>query len=203
MTSASTSLIVALTAASMLAVCVPSPAWAQKYKESDPLPPGATGKVLSLQGKALEIRGLASGVSGKAEALAAALKDLGAQRSATEVKVELSADVLFDFDKAVLRSKADAALQKIATALTSTPSAAITIEGHSDGVGRADYNQRLSEQRAAAVEAWLRSNGVKGAITSRGWGATKPLAPNTNPDGSDNPANRQKNRRVEIVINTA
>jgi outer membrane protein OmpA-like peptidoglycan-associated protein len=187
----------------VLALVVSSPAWAQKYTVSDPIPPGATGKVLGVQGKVLEIRGLASGVSGKAEALAAALKDLGAQRTATEVKVELASDVLFDFDKSELRPGADAALQKIATALAAAPPVAVTIDGHSDGIGNADYNQRLSERRAAAVEAWLRSHGVAGKMTSKGWGASKPLVPNANPDGSDNPANRQKNRRVEIVITTA
>jgi outer membrane protein OmpA-like peptidoglycan-associated protein len=193
----------AVVASLVVTLLLPAVADAQKFKESDPLPPGATGKVLVVQGKVLEIRGLASAVSGKAEALAAALKDLGAQSTATEVKIELAADVLFDFDKAVLRPAADASLQKIATALASTPQASITIEGHSDGVGRADYNQRLSERRAAAVETWLRSHGVTGTMTSRGWGASKPLLPNTNPDGSDNPDNRQKNRRVEIIIKTA
>jgi outer membrane protein OmpA-like peptidoglycan-associated protein len=173
---------------------------AQKYKESDAIPPGATGKVSPLRGKVLNIVGISSAVAGKAESLAAALKDLGARSSATEVRVELSADVLFDFDKAVLRPAADPALQKIATALANTPAAGITIEGHTDGVGGAEYNQRLSERRAAAVEAWLRSHGVASGISSKGFGASTPAVPNNNPDGSDNPANRQKKRRVEIVI---
>jgi outer membrane protein OmpA-like peptidoglycan-associated protein len=78
----------------------------------------------------------------------------------------------------------------------------VTIEGHTDDKGPVDYNQRLSERRAAAVQRWLAGNGgLKGvAMKTRGWGATKPVAPNTRPDGSDDPAGRQRNRRVEIVI---
>jgi outer membrane protein OmpA-like peptidoglycan-associated protein len=78
----------------------------------------------------------------------------------------------------------------------------VLIEGHTDGKGTHPYNIKLSENRAASVKKWLVENaGVSGSrITTRGWGETKPVAPNTNPDGSDNPAGRQKNRRVEITI---
>jgi outer membrane protein OmpA-like peptidoglycan-associated protein len=63
---------------------------------------------------------------------------------------------------------------------------------------------KLSDNRAAAVKSWLVENaGVSASrITTRGWGETKPIASNTKPDGSDNPAGRQKNRRVEITIHT-
>jgi photosystem I P700 chlorophyll a apoprotein A2 len=56
-----------------------------------------------------------------------------------------------------------------------------------------------------ALKKWLVENaGVSGSrITTRGWGEAKPVAPNKNPDGSDNPAGRQKNRRVEITIRTS
>jgi len=173
---------------------------AQKYRESDPLPPGASGKVLSLQGKVLDIKGISLGVAGKAEALTSALKDLSAKTSGTEVRIELSSDVLFDFDKDTLRAEAAPTLKKVVTVIQSYPGASTTIEGHSDSVGADAYNQRLSERRASSVQQWLQANGVTGSMSAKGWGESKPVVPNTNPDGSDNPQNRQKNRRVEIVV---
>ncbi len=87
--------------------------------------------------------------------------------------------------------------------INSYPGASVAIEGHSDSVGDDAYNQKLSERRAQSVQQWLASRNVSQSISTRGWGESKPLVPNTNPDGADNPANRQKNRRVEIIVNTA
>jgi outer membrane protein OmpA-like peptidoglycan-associated protein len=63
---------------------------------------------------------------------------------------------------------------------------------------------KLSENRAASVKQWLVANaGIRASrIRIVGWGETKPVAPNTNPDGSDNPKGRQKNRRVELTLQT-
>ncbi|MCV5714411.1 OmpA family protein, partial [Escherichia coli] len=60
----------------------------------------------------------------------------------------------------------------------------------------------LSERRAASVKKYLVDNfGLSpDRLQTRGFGETKPIAPNTNPDGSDNPEGRQKNRRVEVII---
>jgi len=176
--------------------------WAQKYKEDDPIPPGAQGKVVPIQGKVVEIKGLSSGVAGKAEDLNAALKDLGAKTTQTEIRIELSSDVLFDFDKADLLPKAIPALEKVATVLKSYPNAACTIEGHTDNKGLQDYNQKLSERRADSVKGWLVAHGIASPMATRGWAATKPVAQNALPDGRDDPAGRQKNRRVEIVVKT-
>ncbi|HEY2932110.1 MAG TPA: OmpA family protein [Acidobacteriota bacterium] len=175
-------------------------AFAQKYKLEDPIPPGARGKVLPIQGKVLEIKGLAAAVSGKAEQVSAALKDLGAKTTDTEIRIELSSDVLFDFDKAELRSQAVPALEKVATVLKAQQNATCSIEGHTDNLGSKPYNQRLSERRADSVKKWLASNGVATSMTTRGWGAAKPVASNTRPDGKDDPEGRQKNRRVEIIV---
>ena len=176
---------------------------AQKYKPDEPIPPGAQGKVLPLQGKVVEIKGLSLGVVGKAQDLNAALKDLGAKTTETEIRIELSSDVLFDFDKADLLPKAIPELEKVATVLKSYPTASCSIEGHTDNKGLRDYNQALSEHRAASVKTWLVAHGVSSSMTIRGWGATKPVAPNTLPNGRDDPQGRQKNRRVEIVVRTA
>jgi len=187
---------------SLLLLCASSAALAQKYSMEDPIPPGATGKVLALSGKVVELKGLSSGVSGKSEALGAALRDLGAKATKTEIRIELSSDVLFDFDKAVLLPKAIPALEKVATVLQSYPTSACTVEGHTDSVGNDRYNQALSERRADAVKNWLAAHGVTSRMSTRGWGKTKPVAPNTYPNGKDNPEGRQKNRRVEIVVKT-
>lgn len=63
------------------------------------------------------------------------------------------------------------------------------------------YNQKLSERRANAVRDWLANReGLKNTrFATRGFGAKKPVAPNTTPDGSDDPEGRQKNRKVEII----
>jgi len=171
-----------------------------KFQDSDAIPPGASAKVLPLSGKVVDLRGVSAGVSGKSESLNAALKDLGARTTDTEVRIELSSDVLFDFDKADLKAEALPSLKKLATVMQSYPNSSATIEGHTDGLGNEGYNQKLSERRAESVQRWLASNGVTTRMSTRGWGKTHPAVPNTNPDGSDNPENRQRNRRVEIVV---
>lgn len=175
-------------------------ALAQKYKADDPVPPGATGKVLPIRGTVLDLKGLALGVAGKAEALTAALKDLGARTTETEIRIELSADVLFDFDKADLRPQAVPHLEKVATVLQSYGTAACQIDGHTDNKGTRPYNQRLSERRAESVKKWLQARAVSNPMTTRGWAESKPVAANAHPDGKDNPDGRQKNRRVEIIV---
>jgi outer membrane protein OmpA-like peptidoglycan-associated protein len=146
-----------------------------------------------------------SAVAGAVIGLEAALKDLGAKVSATEIRIDLSADVLFDFDKAEIKKEAEAELQKLATVIKSHPDAQVTIEGHTDGKGTDAYNNSLSEKRAVAVKTWLTTNVQANAakISTRGLGKTKPVAHDTKPDGSDDPEGRAKNRRVEIVVRKA
>jgi len=173
---------------------------AQDYKVDDPVPPGAKATVVAISGTVVPLVGVASGVAGKTEALNAALRDLGATASPTEIRIELSSDVLFDFDKADLLPKAVPTLEKVATVLGSYPNGQCTIEGHTDSVGNQAYNQKLSERRAEAVKQWLSTHGVNARFSTRGYGKTKPVAPNTLPNGKDNPEGRAKNRRVEIVV---
>ena len=189
--------------ATMATLCVlAAPALAQKYSLEDPIPPDAKGVVLPISGPVLEIKGMALAVAGKTEALQAALKDLGAQVTEQEIRIELAADVLFDFDKASLRKEATPALDKVLQVLKSYPKASATIEGHTDAKGDAADNQKLSERRAESVRAWLAGNGASLTMSTRGLGKTKPVAPNAKPDGKDDPEGRQKNRRVEIVVKT-
>ena len=75
---------------------------------------------------------------------------------------------------------------------------------HTDGKGTHAYNMTLSDNRAGAVKKWLVENaGINASrITTKGWGETKPVAPNKKPDGSDDPDGRQKNSRVELTLTT-
>lgn len=180
--------------------CLPFAAQARIYGINDPVPPGATGKVLTLQGKVTQIQGISLAVSGKSEALGAAMRDLGARASNTEVNIDLPGDVLFDFDKASLRPVAAQVLQNVAVVIQAYPAYAVTISGHTDSKGGKAYNQGLSERRAFAVKSWLVSHGVANTATTQGFGGDRPIASNTRPDGSDDPIGRQKNRRVEIKL---
>ena len=141
-------------------------------------------------------------VAGRSTDLQRALKDLGADVTQQEIKVNLSADLLFDFDKADIKPAAEPELMKVVTVLKSYPNAQVNIEGHTDGKGGDAYNQPLSERRASVVAQWLIAHaGASPAnVHTRGRGKSKPIAPNTNPDGSDNLAGRAKNRRVEITV---
>ena len=190
-----------LISVSMMATAFfPQAALAQKYKPEDAIPPGSRGKVLPIQGKVTDLKGLGLAVAGKVDPLNAALKDLGAQTTDTEIQIQLNSDVLFDFDKADLRPEALPSLQKVVTVMQSYPAYLCTIGGHTDGKGEKQYNQKLSERRADSVKTWLVAHGVSNSITAHGFGDTKPVVPNKKPNGADDPEGRQKNRRVEITL---
>jgi outer membrane protein OmpA-like peptidoglycan-associated protein len=170
---------------------------AEKYPgPDDPATLAAARQALG-HAKVLDVVGITRGIDG-------VLKDLRAKVTDREIRIELSADVLFDFDKYDLRPEASVSLGKVAEVLRASPDAPVSIEGHTDGKGTDAYNQPLSERRAQAVKAWLvEHGGAPGAkITTKGWGKTRPVAPNTRPDGSDDPEGRKKNRRVEITVLT-
>lgn len=136
------------------------------------------------------------------EDIKGAVQALAVKETPTEVKIELAGDVLFDFDKADIRSEAEVALRRVVELIKQHPRSSVAIDGYTDGKGVDAYNLRLSDKRAMAVKDWLARQGgidVK-RMKARGWGRANPVAPNTNPDGSDNPEGRQKNRRVEITV---
>jgi outer membrane protein OmpA-like peptidoglycan-associated protein len=119
-----------------------------------------------------------------------------------EILIELPADVLFDFDKDTLRPVSAQALTNAADLIRAKSKGPVRISGYTDAKGSAAYNQKLSERRAAAVKTYLVKDGglQKVRFDVKGFGAENPVAPNTKPDGSDDPDGRQKNRRVEIVM---
>jgi outer membrane protein OmpA-like peptidoglycan-associated protein len=143
-------------------------------------------------------------VAGRSTELERALKELRAEVTPEQVKLNLSADLLFDFDKADVKPAAEPELTKVVTVLKSYPKAQVLIEGHTDGKGNDNYNQSLSERRAATIAQWLTAHAdLNGAnLRTRGWGKTQPIAPNTKPNGADDPEGRQKNRRVDISVKT-
>lgn len=104
-------------------------------------------------------------------------------------------NVLFEFDRAELKPGAENDLAKVAAFLRDHPDRNVAIEGHTDSIGSADYNDRLSRERAAAVRDYLVRNGVSpDQVTATGYGKEYPVATNSTEAG------RQQNRRVDIVI---
>lgn len=124
---------------------------------------------------------------------------LGRLRPPCATVVRMSADVLFDFDSDQLRPEAAAVVESVAQAVIESGKP-VEVQGHTDAKGTDEYNQDLSERRAEAFKAALVAAGVTSEITTTGFGETRPAAPNEKADGSDDPAGRQLNRRVEVVI---
>lgn len=116
----------------------------------------------------------------------------------TAVLQQLSGEVLFDFDSDRLKPQADPLLVELAAAITARDPEWVVVEGHTDDRGGAEYNRSLSQRRAQAVADRLAALGIPAArVTVKGFGASRPVAPNTTEDG------RSRNRRVEVVLGPA
>jgi outer membrane protein OmpA-like peptidoglycan-associated protein len=104
-------------------------------------------------------------------------------------------DVLFAFNSAQLQAQAQEALDRLVDLLKQNEALPVRVEGHTDNVGKADYNRDLSQQRAEAVVDYLQGHGIAAArLKAVGYGDTRPLGPNNTPE------ERQRNRRVEVVL---
>jgi outer membrane protein OmpA-like peptidoglycan-associated protein len=111
------------------------------------------------------------------------------------IAVTFASGLLFDFDSDVIRADAAQNLRNLAASLEKYPNTDLLIVGHTDAVGTSDYNQALSQRRAAAAANFLAAQGVATArLRAVGRGETEPIASN------DTEAGRQSNRRVEIAI---
>ena len=139
-----------------------------------------------------------------AEQVEATLTELKAEKTIEGITINLPEQILFEFDKYAVRSAAQPTLTKIYQLLSHYQDARVLISGHTDNQGDKDYNQQLSEQRAAAVKYYFvnQFQVEPTRLQTKGYGETEPIAPNAKADGSDNPDGRQKNRRVEVVIKT-
>jgi len=118
------------------------------------------------------------------------------QRTAdNELNVSVKNEVLFDFNSAALRSASRSTLQEMADVFQRYPQTTLKVEGHTDSIGSASYNQRLSERRANSVGGYLENLGVRSSrIDTVGYGESSPRSSNNTASG------RQQNRRVEIHI---
>ncbi len=110
--------------------------------------------------------------------------------------------VNFDFDKQNLRPDAVAILDEAISILQKYPELRVEVAGHTDAIGTDEYNQGLSDRRARAVYDYLTGHGIDAGrlVGPTGYGEGRPIAPNTNPDGSDNPEGRAQNRRTELNV---
>lgn len=197
-----------------LAFFLSTVALAQDEAPETEAPPGAKGassalkptivnlvfKSVDLVGKPVDLGGKPVGLGGKPADVGGKVEDLAIKETETEVRIELSGDILFDFDKATLRPAAEPILTRVAEVIRKYGKPMVRIEGHTDSKGSDDYNLKLSQRRADSVKDWLIANRATGVLTTKGLGETSPAVPNDKPDGSDDPDGRQKNRRVEIIV---
>lgn len=111
------------------------------------------------------------------------------------VAVSVAEAVLFDTGKAVVKPDGLKVLDRVSEIVRERSQKDVLVEGHTDNVGGAQMNQRLSEQRAAAVKQAMVERGVaNGRIRTAGLGASRPIADNGTPEG------RQANRRTEVTL---
>ena len=122
------------------------------------------------------------------------------------VKLEMNkaytlANVLYAYDKSDLTESSKQVLDTLYQIMIENPTFVIELSSHTDGKGKDEYNMKLSQARAESCVDYLIAKGVaKDRLQAKGYGKTKPIAPNTYPDGRDNPDGRALNRRTEFVI---
>lgn len=110
-------------------------------------------------------------------------------------------NILYDFDKADLRPESQIELDKLFTIMMDNPRIVVELSSHTDSVGSDVYNMNLSQARAQSCVDYLLSKGLNAnKIVAKGYGKTRPVAPNSLPNGKDNPDGRQLNRRTEFTV---
>ncbi len=110
-------------------------------------------------------------------------------------------NIYYDYDQSFIRADAAKELDKLVQLLIDNPEIKIELSSHTDSVDTDSYNLQLSQRRAESAVRYLVQHGIApDRLVAKGYGESKPIARNTNPDGTDNPAGRQKNRRTEFKI---
>ncbi len=142
---------------------------------------GAIGNYMDKQERELRARTAGTGIE--------------VDRQGDDISLKLPSGISFDFNSATVKPQFRPSLDQVAQTLASYQSTFVDVSGHTDSVGTAQVNQRLSEQRAASVADYLSYQGVNRArIATRGYGKSIPIASNDTEEG------RAQNRRVEIKI---
>jgi peptidoglycan-associated lipoprotein len=110
-------------------------------------------------------------------------------------------NIYYNFNKWDIRDDAAKELDKLVQLLIDNPEIKIELGSHTDSIDDNSYNLQLSQRRAESAVRYIVQHGIApDRIVAKGYGEERPIARNTNPDGSDNPVGRQKNRRTEFKI---
>jgi outer membrane protein OmpA-like peptidoglycan-associated protein len=131
----------------------------------------------------------------QAEEMQKDIKNAKIERVGEGIKITFDSGILFQTNSSELQPTAKTNIESLAKILNKYEDTNIIVEGHTDSTGSAEYNQQLSEKRAASVSGYAKNLGVVGTrFTTVGYGESQPVASNSTADG------RQLNRRVEIAI---
>src|SRR5687768_3276268 len=116
-------------------------------------------------------------------------------------KIFVLDNIYYNFNRAEIRDDAAKELDKLVQLLIDNPEIKIELGSHTDSVDSESFNINLSQRRAESAVKYIVQNGIApDRLVAKGYGESKPIARNTNPDGTDNPVGRQKNRRTEFKI---
>ena len=117
----------------------------------------------------------------------------------TAKEIRITQQIQFEFNKAVIKGDISfKILDEIVAVLKANPKISLEVQGHTDNVGNPPYNQKLSQQRADSVRAYLVAHGIEpGRLIAKGYGQSKPLVPN------NSEANKALNRRVQFIRSEA
>lgn len=116
-------------------------------------------------------------------------------------KIFVLDNIYYDLDKAEIRQDAAKELDKLVQILIDNPEIKIELSSHTDSIATVDYNMDLSQRRAESAVNYIIQRGISpDRLVAKGYGELKPIARNTNPDGTDNSAGRDRNRRTEFKI---
>jgi OmpA-OmpF porin, OOP family len=128
--------------------------------------------------------------------------DVGISKINVLPKITVRINVYYEHDKSRLTREARATIDTLLLPVFDLfPNAIIEIGSHTDNTGSDSYNDKLSQRRSESVVNYLISKGIlTDRLVARGYGESQPIAPNTHPDGTDNPEGRQLNRRTELRI---
>ena len=117
------------------------------------------------------------------------------QRQGDTIRLQAPENITFDTNRADVKPQFQPVLGQLAQSIQQYPGTVVQVEGHTDSVGSASYNQTLSENRAGAVRSYLIQRGVEAnRLAAVGYGLTRPVADNSTAAG------RAQNRRVEVLI---